>query len=146
MLLLVCFAAADIPSLGRHSSPDRSSSTPLAGFAQAAASGERRGVEGGCVRTQRAASHIQVAGHDISYSVLVDIRSVKKPSRRGEDKNSHSSRLRRFILSEFVQSRAGRVQLASITKPFVVAHYYNLKVSQVDPKVTGPLHSLLEAG
>ncbi|KAI9781452.1 MAG: hypothetical protein M1816_002373 [Peltula sp. TS41687] len=63
-------------------------------------------------------------------NVLVDICSVKEPSLRGQNKihplHGYAG------LRQFVQSQAGRIQLASTTKPFAIAYYNNLRVSQAD--------------
>ena len=70
---------------------------------------------------------------DTTYSILVDVLSVEpgaQSPRRGKAKQQGVYRLREYAgLQKFVRSQAGRLQLASTTKPFVVSHYRHQKIS-----------------
>ena len=67
---------------------------------------------------------------DITYRILVDLLSSQSPRQnKGNQQGAYS--LRNYSgLQKFVISQEGRLQLASITKPFVVSHYRYQKVSQ----------------
>ncbi|KAH0566189.1 hypothetical protein GP486_000421 [Trichoglossum hirsutum] len=66
---------------------------------------------------------------DTTYSVLVDVFSVRHPSWHGSRGKIYS--LHSYTnLNRFAKSQAGRLQLASVLKPFSVSHYGSeLKVS-----------------
>ena len=67
---------------------------------------------------------------DITYRMLVDVFSAPSPL-RDKDKQQGVYNLHEYDgLQKFVRSRTGRLQLASTTKPFVVSHYRNQKISQ----------------
>ena len=67
---------------------------------------------------------------DITYRILVDLLSSQSP-RQGKGKKQGVHTLRNYAgLQKFVISQEGRLQLASKTKPFVVSHYRNRKISQ----------------
>ena len=69
---------------------------------------------------------------DITYRMLVDMFSAPI-SRRGKDKQQGVYNLREYDgLQKFVKPQAGRLRLASTTKPFVVSHYRNQKISQAN--------------
>lgn len=73
---------------------------------------------------------------DTTYSILVDIMSVEPGAQtplRGKGKQQGPYTLHSYAgLKNFVESQAGRLQLASITKPFVISHYQSQKVSQAN--------------
>lgn len=75
---------------------------------------------------------------DITYSLLVGILSIERdvPS---SDRSGHIGGVMISLydysgLSKFVGSRAGRVHLASSTKPFTVSHYRDIPVFQASEK------------
>ena len=65
---------------------------------------------------------------EVTYSLLVDVFSMKSSSRTGEQKmytlDDYDG------LKEFIKSPKSRLQLASESKPFVVSHYRDKKASQ----------------
>ncbi len=73
---------------------------------------------------------------DATYSILVDILSVQRGAEsphRGKGKQQRAYSLRNYTgLQGFARSRAGRLQLASTTKPFVISHYRAQKISQAN--------------
>ena len=73
---------------------------------------------------------------DTTYHMLVDILSAEpgaQSPRRGNGKQERVYSLRDYDgLRKFVKTQAGRLQLASTTKPFVVAHYRRQKISQAN--------------
>ena len=73
---------------------------------------------------------------DTTYSILVDMLSVDpgaQASRRGNGKQQGVYALRSYVgLQKFIKSQAGRLQLTSITKPFVISHYRHQKISQAN--------------
>lgn len=69
---------------------------------------------------------------DITYRILVDLLSSQS-TRQGKDNQQGAYSLRNYAgLQKFVISQEGRLQLASITKPFVVSHYRYQKISQAN--------------
>ena len=69
---------------------------------------------------------------DTTYRMLVDMLSSHNLCR---DKVKHQRvyRLREYAgLQNFVRSQAGRLQLASKAKPFVVSHYQSKKISEAN--------------
>ena len=69
---------------------------------------------------------------DVTYRIVVDLLSPRSP-RRGKGNQQGAYTLRNYAgLQEFVISQEGRLQLASKTKPFVVSHYRNRKISQAN--------------
>ncbi len=73
---------------------------------------------------------------NITYSILIDMLSVEPGAqnpRRGKGKQQGVYSLRNYAgLQKFVGSHAGRLQLASTTKPFVISHYRHQKISQAN--------------
>ena len=73
---------------------------------------------------------------DTTYHMLVDMLSVEpdaRSPRRHKGKQERVYSLRDYEgLQKFVRSQAGRLQLASPTKPFVVSHYRRQKISQAN--------------
>ena len=73
---------------------------------------------------------------DTTYSILVDMFSVEPDAqtpRRGKGKQQAVYTLRSYAgLQKFLKSQAGRLQLSSVTKPFVISHYRNQKISQAN--------------
>jgi len=73
---------------------------------------------------------------DTTYSILVDMLSVDpgaQTPRRGRSKQQGVYALRSYVgLHKFVKSQAGRLQLTSTTKPFVISHYRHQKISQAN--------------
>ena len=73
---------------------------------------------------------------DITYSILIDMLSVEPSAqnpRRGKGKQQGVYSLRNYAgLQKFVGSHAGRLQLASTIKPFVISHYRHQKISQAN--------------
>ena len=73
---------------------------------------------------------------DTTYSILVDMFSVEPGAQsphRGKGKQQGVYSLRNYAgLQKFVGSHAGRLQLASTTKPFIVSHYRHQKISQAN--------------
>jgi len=73
---------------------------------------------------------------DTTYHMLIDILSVEHDAqrpRRGKGKQKRVYSLHDYDgLQKFVRSQAGRLQLASTTKPFVVSHYRHQKISQAN--------------
>ncbi|KAA6411181.1 MAG: hypothetical protein FRX48_05493 [Lasallia pustulata] len=73
---------------------------------------------------------------DTTYSILVDMFSVEpgaQTPRRGKGKQQRVYALRSYAgLQNFMKSQAGRLQLTSITKPFVISHYRHQKISQAN--------------
>ena len=71
---------------------------------------------------------------DTTYSILVDMLSVEpgvQSPHRGIDKQQPVYSLHNYTgLQKFVRSQAGRLQLASKTKPFVISHYRLKQISQ----------------
>lgn len=71
---------------------------------------------------------------DTTYSLLVGILSGRRDAQfpnRGKDTGEIMIPLYKYRgLEKFAKSRAKRVQLASRTKPFIVSHYRQQKVSQ----------------
>ena len=73
---------------------------------------------------------------DTTYSIIVDILSVElsaQTPRQGKGKQQNVYPLCSYAgLQKFMMSQAGRLQLASTTKPFVFSHYSHQKVSQAN--------------
>jgi hypothetical protein len=73
---------------------------------------------------------------DTTYSILVDMLSVELGAQTpylGKGKQQSLYALHNYIgLQKFVKSKAGRLQLMSKTKSFVVSHYRNKKISQAN--------------
>jgi len=70
---------------------------------------------------------------DTTYSLLVDMFSVEPGARSRRQGNTREQVVYPLYsydgLSKFVKSQAGRVQLASMTKPFVISHYRRQEIS-----------------
>lgn len=73
---------------------------------------------------------------DITYSIIVDMFSVDpgvQAPRRDKGKQKGVYALRSYIgLQKFLKSQAGRLQLTSNTKPFVISHYRHQKISHAN--------------
>lgn len=73
---------------------------------------------------------------DTTYSILVDMLSVDpgaQAPRRGKGKQQGLYALHSYVgLQKFNKSQTGRLQLTSITKPFVISHYRHQKISQAN--------------
>lgn len=73
---------------------------------------------------------------DTTYSILVDMLSVDPGAqvpRRGKGKQQGAYALHNYAgLHKFVKSQAGRLQLTSTSKPFVISHYRRQKISQAN--------------
>jgi len=73
---------------------------------------------------------------DTTYSILVDMLSVDpgaQAPRRGKGKQQGVYALHSYVgLHKFVKSQAGRLQLTSTTKPFVISHYRHQNISQAN--------------
>ena len=69
---------------------------------------------------------------DVTYRIVVDLLSSQSPLQdKGNQQGAYS--LRNYAgLQKFVISHEGRLQFASKTKPFVVSHYRNRKISQAN--------------
>lgn len=89
---------------------------------------------------------------DTTYGILVDVLSVDPSAqdcRRGKRNHERVYTLRGYAdLQKYVKSQAGRLQLASTAKPFIIAHYRNQKISHAnEPNVcvnNGLIYSLYD--
>jgi len=75
---------------------------------------------------------------DTTFSILVDTLSVKpgaQTPRRGRGRQQAVYTLHSYTgLEKFVKAEAGRLQLASTTKPFVISHYRYQEISQANER------------
>ena len=73
---------------------------------------------------------------DTTYSILVDMLSIDPGAQapcRDKSKRQGRYALHSYVgLEKFVKSKAGRLQLTSTTKPFVISHYRHQQISQAD--------------
>ncbi len=75
---------------------------------------------------------------DTTFSILVDTLSVEpgaQTPRRGRGRQQGVYTLHSYSgLQKFVKAEAGRLQLASTTKPFVISHYRYQEISQANER------------